>query len=240
MQQHTILFTGGSGLLGGEVQQLLPDAHYPSSADFNVTNYDQMQAFLVDKPIKLIVHAAAFTSPPMIDKDPKKAIDSNIIGTGNIVKLCMEKQLRLIYISTDYVFDGSQGNYKEDAPVLPVNKYAWSKLGGECAVKLHDNALIIRTSFGPNEFPFPKAFVDQWTSRQSAKDIAEKVVKIATQTDEHVTGILHVGGPRRTVYEYAKSLDPTKEIGELSIQNMNFSVPKDTSLNCQRYEQLIK
>ena len=121
-----------------------------------------------------------------------------------------------------------------------MNKYAWSKLGGECAVQLHGNALIIRTSFGPNEFPFPKAFVDQWTSRQSAKDMAAKIVNIATQTDENVTGIMHVGGPRRTVYEYAKSLDPNKEIGELSIQNMNFSVPKDTSLDCQRYEQLIK
>ncbi len=240
MQQNTILFTGGSGLLGGEVQQLLPDAHYPTSSEFNVIDYEKMQAFIADKSIKLIVHAAAFTSPPMIDKDPKKAIDANIIGTGNVAKLCMENQLRLIYISTDYVFDGNKGLYKESDPVLPVNKYAWSKLGGECAVQLHGNALIIRTSFGPNEFPFPKAFVDQWTSRQSAKDMAAKIVNIATQTDENVTGIMHVGGPRRTVYEYAKSLDPNKEIGELSIQNMNFSVPKDTSLDCQRYEQLIK
>ncbi len=55
---------------------------------------------------------------------------------------------------------GDQGNYKETDPVYPVNKYAWSKLGGECAVRMYDKSLIIRTTFGPNVFPYQKAFVD--------------------------------------------------------------------------------
>ncbi len=236
MSQEHILFTGGSGLFGGEVKALLPKAYYPNSSEFDVTNYALMQEFLQQKVIKLLIHAAAFTSPPSVDKEPEKAIDANIIGTSNIVKLCMANNIRLVYISTDYVFKGEQGNYAEDAPMNPVNKYAWSKLGGECAVKLYDNALIIRTSFGPNEFPFPKAFIDQWTSRESVRDIAKKVVAIA---DRDVTGIVHIGGKRRTVYEYAKSLDKSKDIAELSTKDMAFAVPKDTSLDCRYYDNLI-
>jgi dTDP-4-dehydrorhamnose reductase len=236
MQEERILLTGGSGLLGGEMKQLLPKAWYPSSSEFNVTNLAQMQDFLKDKPIDLLVHAGAFTSPPLVEKAPEKAIDVNIIGTGNVVKLCLANQIKLIYISTDYVFKGDQGNYREEASVFPVNKYAWSKLGGECAVQMYDNALIIRTSFGPNEFPYPKAFIDQWTSRQSVREIAAKIVALI---DKPVTGIVHVGGQRRTVYEYGKSLDESKEIGELSLNDVSFVAPKDTSLDCRYYEEII-
>lgn len=235
MNEEHILFTGGSGLLGGEVKQLLSGAHYPPSSLFNVTQYSQMQDFLKDKTIHLLIHAAAFTSPPLVEKDPQKALDANIIGTANIVKLCMAHKIRLMYISTDYVFKGDQGNYKEDDPVHPVNKYAWSKLGGECAVKMYDNALIVRTSFGPNVFPFPKAFIDQWTSRESVRQIAKKIVALV---DTEMKGIIHVGGPRRTVYEYAKSLDPSKQIESLSVKEVPFTVPQDTSLDCRVYEKI--
>ena len=119
----------------------------------------------------MVVHAAAFTSPPKVDKDPARALDVNIIGTANLVRLCMARGLRLIYISTDYVFRGDRGNYREDDSLYPVNKYAWSKLGGECAVRMYDNSLIVRTSFGPNVFPYEKAFADQWTSRESVERV---------------------------------------------------------------------
>jgi dTDP-4-dehydrorhamnose reductase len=236
MIQEHILFTGGSGLLGSEIKQLLPAAQYPTSSQFNVTNYQQLQDFIKDKRIALLVHAAAFTSPPQVDKDPAKGVEVNIIGTANIVKLCMTQNIRLIYISTDYVFKGDQGNYKEDDSVHPVNKYAWSKLGGECAVNMYENALIIRTSFGPNVFPYPKAFVDQWTSRECVREIAKKIV---TLTNTDLKGTIHIGGPRRTVYDYAKSLDPTKDIAPLSIHDISFAVPKDTSLDCRHYHQIM-
>jgi dTDP-4-dehydrorhamnose reductase len=182
------------------------------------------------------VHAAAFTSPPRIDEDPTRAIDANIIGTANIVKLCRDQGARLIYLSSDYVFRGDEGNYSEEDAVHPVNKYAWSKLGGECAVRMHEDSLIVRTTFGPNEFPFPKAFVDQWTSRESVSAIAKKIEAL---TESDAKGVVHVGGNRKTVFEFAKSLDESKEIGELSIHDVSFSVPVDTSLRCDRYESLI-
>jgi len=153
------------------------------------------------------------------------------------VKLCVQFDIRLVYISTDYVFKGDKGDYKEDDPLYPVNKYAWSKLGGECAVRMYDKSLIIRTSFGPDVFPYEKAFVDQWTSRQSVSVIAKKISRLI---DLDVTGVVHLGGKRRTVYEFARSLDPTRNIGQLSINDVDFTVPIDTSLNCQKYDTLIR
>ena len=235
-RESKIIFTGGSGLLGSEFKKILPNVRYPSSKEFNVTDYLQMRNYIEENGAELIIHAAAFTSPPLIDKNPTKALDVNIIGTSNIVKLCIEFDARLIYISTDYVFNGDKGNYKETDPVLPVNKYAWSKLGGECAARLYDRALIVRTSFGPNTFPYEKAFVDQWTSRESVSTIAQKIARLI---DEDISGVIHVGGRRKTVLEYARSLQNDKEVGELSRDNVSFEVPVDTSLDCSRYNELV-
>ena len=230
-----IIFTGGSGLLGSEFRLILPDMEYPTSKEFDVTNYNQMKQYVESNGCDLVVHAAAMTSPPIVDKEPLKALEINIVGTSNVVKLCKEFDVRLIYISTDYVFRGDKGDYKEDDSVFPVNKYAWSKLGGECAVRMYDKSLIVRTTFGPDVFPYQKAFVDQWTSRESASVIAEKISKLI---DKNITGVIHVGGKRRTVFEYAKSLDKTRDIGELSINDVGFAVPVDTSLNCDKYNRL--
>lgn len=231
-----ILFTGGSGLLGTAMRKLLPGALFPSSTECDVTDPAGMDAWAKSREIALVIHAAAFTSPPRIDQDPIRALEANVIGTANVVKFCAARGARLIYISTDYVFRGDRGHYAEEDELHPVNKYAWSKLGGECAVRLYDRGLIVRTSFGPDVFPYPKAFTDQWTSRESVSAVAAKIAKLA-RTD--ATGVVHVGGPRRTVFGYAKSLDASREIQELSIHDVNFSVPADTSLDSKRYDELV-
>jgi dTDP-4-dehydrorhamnose 3,5-epimerase len=236
VKENEILFTGGSGLLGKEMKKIMPNMLYPSHQEFDVTDYKKMEDYIRDKSIKIIIHAAAFTSPPLIDKDPIKACETNIIGTANVVKLCSKNNIKIVYISTDYVFKGDKGNYSEEDSVYPVNKYGWSKLGGECAVRLYDNHLIIRTSFGPKIFPYEAAFIDQWTSREQVGIIAEKIKK-AIIAD--LKGTLHIGGERKTVFEYAKNLDPSKQIKKLSIQEVNFKVPKDTSLNCSKYNKIF-
>jgi dTDP-4-dehydrorhamnose reductase len=232
-----IIFTGGIGLLGSEFKKIRPEIDYPSLEEFNVKNYHQMRKYVELGDCRLFVHAAAITSPPLIDENPIEGLDVNIVGTANVVRLCMEFDIKLIYISTDYVFKGDKGNYKETDPVYPVNKYAWSKLGGECAVRMYDKTLIIRTTFGPDVFPYQKAFIDQWTSRESVSVIAEKISKLI---DKNITGVVHVGGKKRTVFEYAKSLDTTRDIGELSINDVGFVVPVDTSLNCDKYKRLME
>jgi len=231
-----VIFTGGSGLLGSEFKKVLPEIRYPASRDFDVTNYEQMRRYAGPRGCELVIHAAAFTSPPLVEKDPLKALEVNIVGTANVVRLCMQFDARLIYISTDYVFRGDKGNYTEDDAVHPVNKYAWSKLGGECAARMYEKSLIVRTSFGPNVFPYEKAFVDQWTSRESVAVIAGKISRLL---DTDLTGLIHVGGARKTVFEYARALDPARQIGRLSIKDVGFEVPVDTSLDCSRYDELV-
>jgi dTDP-4-dehydrorhamnose reductase len=236
LDQKKILFTGGSGLLGSEFKKILPDVHYPTRSEFDVTSYDQMERYAQKTSLNMVIHAAAFTSPPKIDQDPLRAIEVNIIGTSHVVKLCIKFGLKLIYICTDYVFRGDKGYYTEDDPVFPVNKYAWSKLGGECAVRMYDNAVIIRTTFGPNVFPYEKAFVDQWTSRESVSKTARMIAELL---DKDFKGTVHVGGRRKSVFEYAKGLDPTKSIKELSLNDVAFKVPVDTSMNCDLYNSLV-
>jgi len=231
-----VIFTGESGLLGSAFKKVVPDLIYPSLEEFDILQYDQMKEYVRVHDFEQLIHAAAFTSPPLIDKDPLTALEVNIVGTANIVKLCAESSARLIYICTDYVFKGNKGNYTEEDPVFPVNKYAWSKLGGECAVRLYDKSLIIRTTFGPDVFPYEKAFVDQWTSRESVSVIARKISRLI---DRDILGVLHVCGERKTVFEYARSLDRSRDIGKLSINDVNFDVPMDTSLNCDKYNKLI-
>lgn len=233
-----VLFTGGSGLLGSEMKKIAPEFVYPSSAEFNIIDYKGMELYLKSGAFNLVIHAAAIASPPGVEKDPAQGLEVNIIGTANVARLCLKYGLRLVYLSTDYVFDGERGGYCETDPVLPGGKYAWSKLGGECAVRLVDDSLVIRTTFGPKEFPYEKAFTDQWTSRQAADIIAPKVLKAALS---QARGIIHIGGKRQTVYEYATGLPSSKakRIGKLARKDVAFPTPKDTSLNTELYEKLF-
>ena len=236
MDFSNVLFTGGTGLLGTHMKQVLPGALFPSHSDFDITRPASMAAYLDEKAVSTLFHAAAFTSPPKIDADPKLALGVNVIGTANVVQTCMDRNIRLIYVSTDYVFKGDAGMYAEDDPVFPRNKYAWSKLAGECAVRLYDNSLIVRTSFGPTVFPYEKAFVDQWTSRLRVDVLAERLVRLI---ESDLRGTVHVGDPRQSVLEYAKAVSPDKSIGSISLKDVTFAAPKDTSLNTSRYDSVF-
>jgi dTDP-4-dehydrorhamnose reductase len=232
-----ILFTGGSGLLGSEFKKLVKDALYPTHREFDVTDYWIMEKYLKEKKVSTIIHAAAFISPPKVDKDPMRALETNLVGTANVVKLCMKNDLKLVYINSDYVFRGDKGKYKEEDPVFPVNKYGWSKLGGECAVRMYDNNLIIRTTFGPNIFPYPTAFVDQWTSREKVAVVADLIMKLVKKG---AVGVYHVGGKRKTVYAYSKGVSPEKNIKKISIKDMAFELPVDTSLDVSKQNKFLR
>ena len=231
---QSILITGAAGKLGAAVWALLPESIGATRADFDLSNATQMSAFLDQHPqITTILHCAAMISPPKINEDIAQAIQSNIIGTALLSAECYKRNIRLVYISTDYVFAGEKGMYKEGDELLPQNKYAWSKLGGECAVQMLDNYVIIRLSFGPDLFPYNAAFIDQYTSRESASVIAKKIKNIVVSDFK---GVIHIGGDRKSVYEYALSLG-AENIEKISIKDMSVNMPTDTSLDCSLYKQ---
>ena len=233
---NQILITGAAGKLGKAVLAILPGAIGSTRHDFDLSKANEIALFLDKHPnVKTILHCAAMISPPKINEDIAQAIGSNIIGTSLLSAECYKRNIRLVYISTDYVFAGEKGMYKEGDELLPPNKYAWSKLGGECAVQMLDKWVIIRLSFGPDEFPYKAAFTDQFTSREPASVIAEKIKNIVLSDYQ---GIIHIGGKRKSVYEYALSLG-AENIDQISIKDMSVKMPTDTSLDCTLYDSLF-
>ena len=147
------------------------------------------------------MNAGAALSRPMNihDKQISKSIDLNIVGTCNIVKVCSHLKIKLIYFSTGYVYEGKNGNYAEDSPVLPINNYAWSKLGGECAVTMYKNSLILRITMCEKPFIHKHAFHDIKTNFMFHEDVVAIIPKILDKK-----GILNVGGKIQSIYSFAK------------------------------------
>ena len=154
-----ILVTGGTGRFGTVLKKLKTNYEmlFPSKKILDVTKYKSIQKYIKFKKPNFVIHLAGLSRPMNIhDHQIKKSIDLNIIGTANITKVCSELGVKLIYFSTSYVYPGTKGNYKENSNLKPINNYAWSKLGGECAVMMYSNSLILRVSM--TERPFVHKF----------------------------------------------------------------------------------
>ena len=232
-----ILITGGAGKLGSALLEVIDNAISGTREKFDFTNEKMVTGFLNSNPaINTIVHCGAMVSPPKVNEQIDKAIHDNIIGTALLSSICFQRNIRLIYISTDYVFSGEKGNYNEQDELMPQNKYAWSKLGGECAVQMLNDFVIIRMSFGPDIFPYKAAFIDQYTSRETASEIIKKIKNIVLSSFK---GVIHIGGSRKSVYDYALSIG-AESIDAISIKDMTVKMPKDTSLDTSLYKSTIE
>ena len=134
-----IIFTGGSGRFGKIFKSTysLKNIFYPTKKDLDINNYNSVKKFLKKIKPKIVIHAAGISRPMIIhDNDPKQSIQTNIIGTSNLTIACIEMNIKLIYFSTNYVYPLNNKSNKENDPVLPINNYAFSKMGGECAVQM--------------------------------------------------------------------------------------------------------
>ena len=168
------------------------------------------------------------------EKYLNKSIDLNIIGTANITKACSDLGIKLIYFSTSYVYPGTRGNYKEDDSLLPKNNYSWSKLGGECAVQMYSNSLILRVSMTEKPFVHKKAFNDFITNFTFHENISEYLLKLINKK-----GIINVGGRTQSVYSFAKKYNPKiKKISAKKIFGKNY--PLNPSMNISKLNKLIK
>ena len=136
------------------------------------------------------------------EKQISKSIDLNIIGTANLVKEVSKLGIKLIYLSTSYVYPGTKGNYKETDPVKPWNNYSWSKLGGECSVQMYKNSLIIRLCMTEKPFVHSQAYANVKLNFMFQEDAAKLILKIISKK-----GIINLGGPSQTVYNFAKKFN---------------------------------
>jgi dTDP-4-dehydrorhamnose reductase len=170
----------------------------------------------------------------MHEKFIKKSIDLNIIGTANITKVCSELGVKLIYFSTSYVYPGTKGNYKENNPLLPKNNYSWSKLGGESAVQMYHNSLILRVCMTEKPFVHKKAFGDFITNFIFHEDIAKNLLKLINKK-----GVINVVGKIQSVFSFVKKYNPKiKKISAKKILGNKY--PLNPSMNINKLKKIIK
>lgn len=225
-----VLLFGGSGCLGRELLKLNPQIIAPSRSECNIEDYSKVLDYISKVKPDLIIHAAAETDNRKVEKNAGTAIMTNIVGTAFIAEICLHLNIRMVYLSTDYIYPGDHGNYLETDPIQPFNLYSWTKLGGECSVKAVPNHLIIRTSFGANEFPYNEAFTDKWTSKDYVDRIAPLIYEAALSP---LTGVLNLGTERKTLYSHASE---RKTVKPVKIADTNYFTPYDTSLNLQKWQ----
>ena len=178
-----------------------------------------------------ILHLAGLSRPMNIhETDISKSIDLNIVGTCNIVKAAARHKIKIIYLSTSYVYEGIKGNYSEDDPVKPWNNYSRSKLGGECAVSMYKNSLIIRLCMTEKPFVHKKAYVNVKSNFIFQEDAAKIILKVLKKR-----GILNIGGKSQTIYNFAKKYN--KKIKKIFSKG---EFPFRTDMNLEKLKKTLK
>ena len=207
---------------------------FVSKKQFDILNLKQMDNYVKNKKITHLLHIAGLSRPMSIhDTDIEKSIDLNIIGTSNIVKICKKNNIKLIYFSTSYVYPGIKGNYSESDYLYPINNYAWSKLGGEAAVKMYKNSLILRLCMTDYPFVHKKAI-----SRAYSSFIYNKYVAMIIPFLLNEKGVLNIGGKKREIYEFAKKFGK-KNIKKIPVTKVK-NFPKDSSIKIDKLLKIIK
>jgi len=217
-----ILLTGANGQLGQELQKRLQGTDFfPTDAkELDITNETATFSVINKYKPNLVIHCAAYTQVDDAEEKVDLAYLVNAIGTQNIALACRDTGADLVYVSTDYVFDGNLGRaYTETDLTNPLSVYGKSKYAGEIlARQIMDNLFILRTAWlygdGPNfvqtmlklgqERDELQVVNDQYGCPTSTVDLAEAVLRIS-QTRRY--GTYHaVNSGMASWYEFAKKI----------------------------------
>ena len=227
-----IVVSGGNGRFANVLIKSVNSKNYyfPSKSQMNILKIKSLEKYLKLKKPKYFIHSAALSRPMNIhDKKISKSIDINIIGTCNVVKVCEKLRIKLIYFSTGYVYPGIKGNYSEEDSVNPINKYATSKLGGECAVRMYDNSLILRIIMCEKPFVHKSAFYDIKTNFIFQEDVAKMIPRLLNKK-----GIINIGGKSQSVYNFAKKYN--NKIKKISGKKI---FPPSPSMNLTKLKKIL-
>jgi dTDP-4-dehydrorhamnose reductase len=184
-----ILVTGGIGQLGTDVLAELKkrdvkhigvDVLTDGVIDvLDITDANAVRAYITDKKPQCVIHCAAYTAVDKAEDEPELCFKVNAEGTENLAKACREIDAEMIYISTDYVFDGKGDKpYETDAVKAPISTYGKSKLAGEEAVIKHlEKYYIVRISwvFGHHGNNFVKTMLKLAETREELNVVSDQV-----------------------------------------------------------------
>jgi dTDP-4-dehydrorhamnose reductase len=232
-----IVVTGGTGRFGNALQEFGQKYEYifPKKKELDILNVKKTVSYLKKIKPKYLIHLAGLSRPMKVhENNIQKSINLNIIGTSNIVNICSSLNIKIIYFSTNYVYPNKNGNYSENDAVFPINNYAWSKLGGECAVQMYKNSLIIRACMTEYPFIHKSAFSNMYTNFIYHKDFVKILENIL-----HKKGIINVGGKSMSVFRFAKKNNPkVKEIKLMN--NKKINVPLKSLMNLKKLNKILK
>ena len=230
-----ILVTGGNGRFAKILKENNNKLNlvFVSRKECNILDIKSIQKIFKKIKPSIILHCAGLSRPMQThEKNISKSIDLNIIGTANITKVCEKNNIKLVYFSTGYVYEGTRGNYSETDPVKPFNNYGLSKLGGECAVSMYKNSLILRITMTEKPFLYKKAFSNLKTNYMFHEDLVKMLPKLINRK-----GIINVGGKTQSVYSFAKSQDKT--IKKIKAKKNNL-MPLNQTMNLTKLKKLLK
>ncbi|MFH0794835.1 MAG: dTDP-4-dehydrorhamnose reductase [bacterium] len=205
-----ILLTGADGMLGSDLKVLLREKKYnllaPGPKKMDITNLRSVMSYILRKKPDVVIHCAAYTSVDKAEREQGLCFAVNAEGTKNVAFCCRELKSEMIYISTDYVFDGTSDTpYRFSDKPNPINVYGASKLKGEEYVQLLvPKHKIIRTSWlvGLNGRNFVETILKAASERKVLKVVNDQVGrptftfhladKIEALLNKKVTGIFHI------------------------------------------------
>jgi dTDP-4-dehydrorhamnose reductase len=257
--------TGAGGLIGAEIVRTAKEMNLPwlirglTREDFDLLNFSEMQAaFRRDKPA-LIIHCAALSRSPACEANPALARKANVEVTRHLAELCADGMF--YFFSTDLIFDGEKGDYREEDTPNPLMVYGETKLEGEAVVSQHPHHLILRISLtggisacgdrGFNEETRNawragkslKLFTDEFRCPMDASIPARAIWELASQ---HAVGTYHLNGAERlSRYEignllaerysnFSPTIEPTSRRNYTGAPR-----PADTSLNCDKISRQL-
>ena len=226
-----IIVTGGDGRFARELKKMKTKYKFifRNKKELNILSIRSINSNIKKFKPNIVLHLASLSRPMSIhEKMINKSIDLNIIGTANLVKICNNKNIKLIFFSTSYVYPGKKGNYKENDPLLPWNNYGWSKLGAESAVQMYKNSLIIRACMTEKPFVHKYAYSNVKSNFIFHDEFAKKFIKVLSKK-----GIVNIGGETNTIYKFAKKnnkyVKKIKSKGEFPLK-MDMSLSRFKSL----------
>ncbi|GKV95168.1 dTDP-4-dehydrorhamnose reductase [Pectobacterium aroidearum] len=220
-----ILLTGANGQLGRCFQDRLPkdwQVYATDAAELDITNSDQVNAVVAHYQPDAIVNAAAYTAVDKAESEPELAERINAIGPANLATVAAKYKIRLIHVSTDYVFDGNATTpYSENTETNPLSVYGATKLAGEHAVTAAlPDAIIVRTAWVFSEYGnnFVKTMLrlsqdrdtlnivaDQHGCPTYAGDLAQALIILLQH--KAVGGIYHYSGDKEVSwYQFAQAI----------------------------------
>tara|TARA_R100000458_G_C8278031_1_gene253844 strand:+ start:7242 stop:7970 length:729 start_codon:yes stop_codon:yes gene_type:complete len=231
-----VVVTGGTGNLGSELVPLLEKEGAfvvaPSRDEMDIANGHSVGNFFSKgrgMGCDMLIHCAAYTNVPdaQLPSNHRKVINTNILGTAYLASWAKHKHFKFVYISTDYVYEGTEGGYEITDIPRPFCFYGYSKLAGEAFIP--GNGLVIRTSFLPRgywgEDKLTKVFKDVYTSKDWVDIIAKKIVKRLGDS-----GVINVGTERKSLRDLAVQEYPNVEELDVADTEIVYKYPTDSSM----------